>query len=140
MEILEQLFTAPMAVFIIAIGILVELQRRIIEFISGKYWKDISESKAWRNLFLPFGPVGTGIWLAIAFKDYPFPEVLAGTWGGRAALGLGCGAFAGTIYQSAKQYILIKFKKVTGTDVVVKTETKVKTVTETTTADDQLNQ
>lgn len=68
--------------------------RRIIE--TGR--PGITHSKWWREVFLPLGPVGNGIILALVARAFPWPEPVAGNLSARVMYALVCGLGCGWLY------------------------------------------
>lgn len=98
-------FASPgMLLFSLIIWILVLIQRKVVESVVPKF----KESHYWNELFLPLGPIGTGIILAGLLKTYPFPTV----WGTGLAVRLGegaiCGLASGYVYRIVKKTIFAK--------------------------------
>lgn len=68
--------------------------RRVIE--TGR--PSITHSKWWREVFLPLGPVGNGIILALVARAFPWPEPVAGNLSARVMYALVCGLGCGWLY------------------------------------------
>lgn len=78
-----------LTVYVMTAGI-----RRILET-----WKPtIRQNKWWREVFLPLGPVGNGIILAVMVRKFPWPEQVVGSTSGRVMYALVCGLGCGWIY------------------------------------------
>ena len=100
-DLVEQVLSVPMVVFALVIWALVWIQRRGLE----TFIPSIKNKKWWNDFLIPLGPLGTGAILASILTMYPFPELLAGHWTGRAALGLVCGLGSGLVYRLYKKML-----------------------------------
>lgn len=67
--------------------------RRIVETA----WAGVKTNKWWTEVFLPLGPIATGVILAFAAKTYAWPDVVKDPWS-RAFVGAACGMASGWVY------------------------------------------
>lgn len=88
--------------------------RRVIE----TYRPKIVKSKWWREVFLPLGPVGNGIILALVARHFPWPEQVAGSLSSRIMYALVCGLGCGWLYGRFRGFVKKDGKGDTGSDVV----------------------
>lgn len=105
MDVINQFLTMPMMILCLVISVLVVAQRSIVEFINPK----LENSKAWRDIWLPLGPAGTGALVTALLVKYPYPDVfaLSGVWG-RVFCGIVCGLCSGLVYRLLKQFFTVK--------------------------------
>lgn len=100
----EQFFSMPMGILCLVIWVLVLLQRKVIELALPR----AKTSLLWRELFLPFGPPGTGALFGIVIANYPYPDVFVGSLGGRICCGVVCGLASGFAYRLLKNFFMSK--------------------------------
>lgn len=110
MDIFTWFFTPEFVVFSLIIWALVLFQRKVIEYIFTKFGKDVSKSKLWRSLLLPFGPIGTGSAIGWLVTSYPYPEIFAASLLGRIGYGIVAGLFSMQLYKFGKEWFSGKFK------------------------------
>lgn len=102
---LEQLLSLSTLVFCLAIFALVWVQRKGVETFLPKF----ATTKAWKEFFMPVGPLGTGALLAALVQTYPYPEMfLNTTWYDRAIFGIACGLLSGLVYRIVKKNVVEK--------------------------------
>lgn len=112
--ILAILFSPQTIVFCLAIYLAVLVCRRLVEFIARKTAKLIPDKwesvwiYAWSDLILPAAPVILGGVVAFFVKQYPYPEVVAGSDLARVSFGLVAGFSSAYVYRAFK-VLLEKF-------------------------------
>lgn len=116
MEIFTELLAFPNLLFCVAIWIIVLIQRKII----AKIWKGAETNKWYREIFLPLGPIGTGMLLAAFVTTYPFPMGFVAL-GPRIIYGMVCGLLSAHVYKMVRGFINKKKAEVdsgTGPDLI----------------------
>lgn len=107
-QLLGQFFSLPTVIFIVGIGAIVMLVRRIVERTAPR----VIASTWWPEVFLPLFPVVLGVVIALVAKQYPYPEVFAKAASARAFYGLVGGFFSSKIYRliwvAVKKYAISK--------------------------------
>lgn len=128
---MSQLFTVANVLFCLAIAGLVQIQKKLAEWIlvkinwfaanvwPKKVWPDLVKSKLWTEVFVPAGPLGTGMIMALILEEYPYPEMF-GSGDARLIFGLGCGLLSGFVWRVVKknfgEYLKNLVSKVKPTD------------------------
>jgi len=82
----------------VALGLTIYVMTAGIRRVIETYRPAIRQSKWWREVFLPLGPVGNGIILAVCMRAFPWPEQVAGSLSGRVMYALVCGLGCGWLY------------------------------------------
>lgn len=82
----------------IALGLTIYVMTAAIRRVIETSRPEIVKSKWWREVFLPLGPVGNGIILAVALKAFPWPEQVAANLSSRVMYALVCGLGCGWLY------------------------------------------
>lgn len=107
-QLLGQFFSLPTVIFIVGIGAIVLLVRRVVERLVPR----VIITTWWPELFLPLLPVVLGVVIALVAKQYPYPEVFAKAGSARAFYGLVGGFFSSKIYRiiwvAVKKYAISK--------------------------------
>lgn len=96
MEQLDQSLSAIITqsgLFCMGVFLLTYTIRKVVE--TG--WAGAKTNKWWTEVFLPLGPVATGVILAFAAKTYTWPEIVKDPWS-RAFYGAVCGLSSGWVY------------------------------------------
>jgi hypothetical protein len=99
-DALAQIFVMPNLIFMLAIWILVWMQRKAISLL----WKKAEDNKFYRELFLPMGPIGTGGILAMLVKQFPYPAAFT-TFGARVIFGSVLGLISAHAYKMIKSFM-----------------------------------
>lgn len=86
--ILLQSLLFCLGVFLCTFGI-----RRVVETA----WAGVKKNKWWTEVFLPLGPIATGVILAFLAKSYAWPDIVKDPWS-RAFFGGACGVASGWVY------------------------------------------
>lgn len=94
-QLLGQFFSLPTVVFIVGIGAIVLLVRRVVERTVPR----VVATTWWPEIFLPLFPVALGVVIALVARQYPYPEVFAKAASARAFYGLVGGFFSSKIYR-----------------------------------------
>lgn len=97
-QIILSVFTAPVLIFCVMVYFVTKVVRKAFEL----RFENIKDNKYWRELFLPLGPIGTGMILAAVFYGYPFPEAFSESFLTRGVLGVVCGGASGLVYRIFK--------------------------------------
>jgi len=69
----------------------------------------------WNELFLPLGPYGTGILIALVAKKFPWPMPIADVWSAKVMYGLVCGGASGWFYGRFRAWAKVKDERKAGT-------------------------
>lgn len=96
MEQLDQGLTAIViqsGLFCMGIFLLTYTIRKVVETA----WAGAKTNKWWTEVFLPLGPVATGVILAFWAKSYAWPDIVKDPWS-RAFYGAVCGLSSGWVY------------------------------------------
>ena len=96
MEQLDQGLTAIVvqsALFCMGIFLSTYGVRKVVE--TG--WEGAKKSKWWNEVWLPLGPIATGVLLAFLAKTYTWPDIVKDPWS-RAFYGGVCGLSSGWVY------------------------------------------
>ena len=104
---LSMLLSWQFILFCLGIAALTYIVRTVSEYVLQRFNK--SDSKLWKEVLLPIGPVVSGPIIARLFETYPFPEDLK-TAGGRVVFGLVAGLFSGLVYKIVKGLLSDKYK------------------------------
>lgn len=99
-NLIQELITLPNIAFCLMVWVIVWFQRKVLHMV----WKKVEESKVYRELFLPMGPLGTGGILAALIADYPYPADVQGFWS-RVAFGVVAGLASAHVYKMAKPFL-----------------------------------
>lgn len=111
MDIFEWLLTPEFVGLMMIIWALVWFQRKLVEEISTRVFKkDIKQTKLWRSLFVPAGPVGTGMLFGWMVTSYPYPEQFATSDWARIGYGLIAGILSMHAYRFLKEWFKDKYK------------------------------
>ncbi len=87
-DIAAQALLLCLGIFMLTYGI-----RKVVETA----WAGAKTNKWWTEVFLPMGPVGTGVILAFVAKSYAWPDLVQDPWS-RAFYGGACGMASGWVY------------------------------------------
>lgn len=99
-NLIQEMITLTNVAFCLMVWVLVWFQRKIIKLA----WKKAEESKVYRELLLPMGPVFTGGIMAALIANYPYPDSVEGFWG-RLAFGIVAGLASAHVYKMAKPFL-----------------------------------
>jgi hypothetical protein len=94
------LITVPNIAFCLIVWVLVWVQRKVFHL----FFKKVENSKVYRELFLPLGPLGTGGILAALVTSFPYPLDIH-TVSGRIMFGVIAGLFSAHIYKMVKPFL-----------------------------------
>lgn len=84
-----QTVSVGLTIYVMTSGI-----RRVLET-----WKPaLKSNRWWREVFLPLGPIGNGLILAVLAGRFPWPDELGGSLSARAMYALVCGLGCGWLY------------------------------------------
>ena len=86
-------FSSQTILFCLGVFMVTFAIRRVVE--TG--WVGAKTNKWWTEVFLPLGPIATGVILAFAAKTYTWPDVIKDPWS-RAFYGGACGMASGWVY------------------------------------------
>jgi len=93
--------------FCLGVYVVTYFIRTVVEAL----WKGAKTSTLWYELFLPLGPICTGVILALSSKAFPFPMEIAETAMGRLMYGGVCGLMSGWIYNRLRTWLKIAADK-----------------------------
>jgi Na+/H+-dicarboxylate symporter len=105
------LFTLPLFVLCVVIGLVVAGFRKVVEKFTQKIdyiLPDKYESLVhwfWREMILPGSPLVVGALIAYFIKDYPFPEPFAASVSARVFVGILVGLVSGWLYPRVIFYL-----------------------------------
>lgn len=105
---LSMLLSWQFVLFCLGIAALTYVVRIIVEYALAQYNK--LDSKLWKEVLLPIGPVVSGPFIAKIFESYPYPSDLKSV-GGRVVFGLVAGLFSGLVYKIIKGLLGDKYKE-----------------------------
>jgi hypothetical protein len=101
MGALEQFFSWQTLVLCLAIYVVTYVIRTMVESL----WKQASENRFWRELFLPLGGIGNGALFGLLVPRFPWPEMLAGDTLNHIIYGSVCGLFSSFLYNRVKSWL-----------------------------------
>jgi len=112
--VLQALFGWQLLFFCLGIAAVTFVIRKIVEFyiLDNPKMPGSRASKAWKELFLPIGPVIGGALLGLCAVKYPFPDGISSV-SGRVMFGLVAGLLSGFVYRVIKGML----KKTAGVSV-----------------------
>jgi Na+/H+-dicarboxylate symporter len=108
---LSSLFTLPMFVLCIVIGIIVAGFRKVMEKFAQKINYILPDKYEplgnwfWREIILPGAPLVVGASIAFFIKDYPFPEPFAASVSAKVFVGILVGLVSGWLYPRVIFYL-----------------------------------
>jgi hypothetical protein len=110
------IFSPAIIIFMVVIFACVSAQRKILELFFKRFWQKVLTAGNWWNtlyneLFLPAGPVVTGLVLALIFPNYPFPEFVGTSLAARLFFGIFAGLVSGWAYARVKKLFLTKVEQ-----------------------------
>src|SRR3954466_2095734 len=87
----------------LAIWMLVFAIRRVVETVRPGMKTNIY----WAEIFLPLGPIGTGLIIALVAKKFPWPAALGNPPAASARMMFAaiCGLFSGFVYNRFKSFV-----------------------------------
>jgi hypothetical protein len=94
-------------VFCLGIYIVTFFLRTLVEVL----FPTVKVKPVWTELFVPFGPIGTGILLAFADKKFPWPMPLAESTLAKVFYGGICGMASGWIYARFRAWLKVAADK-----------------------------
>jgi hypothetical protein len=112
---MDEIITAITSVFgpaffvlAVVIYVLVQFQRKVIEFAFSRWSPNWLKSGTWQNklwseILLPSGPPGTGMLFTWLVTAYPYPDLFNGSTPSRIVWGIFAGFFSGYVYRMVKQ-------------------------------------
>jgi hypothetical protein len=75
------------------------------------FWKGAKTSTFWSEVALPFGPIGTGLLIAMISRKFPWPMPIADTVLGKAFYGMICGLASGWVYTRFRSWLKVAADK-----------------------------
>lgn len=105
---ITSVFGPAFFVLAVVIYVLVQFQRKVIEFAFSRWapvWLKSGtwQHKLWSEILLPSGPPGTGMLFTWLVTAYPYPELFNGSTPSRIVWGIFAGFFSGYVYRMVKQ-------------------------------------
>lgn len=82
----------------VALGLTIYVMTAAVRRVIETSRPTVKQNKWWREVFLPLGPVGNGIILAVVVRGFPWPEQVAGSLSSRVMYALVCGLGCGWLY------------------------------------------
>lgn len=90
-------------VFCVSIFLATQFVRTLVENASvSKAWA--ASHWTWRKLLLPFGPIGTGMLLALVAKKFPWPMPLGEAVSSKLMYGAVCGVACAWVYARVREW------------------------------------
>ena len=68
----------------------------------------------WNEVFLPLGPFGTGILIALLAKKFPWPMPIANVFSAKVMYGVVCGGGSGWFYGRFRAFVRVKTERKEG--------------------------
>lgn len=97
------------ALFCLAIYFATYVVRTIVEgSVKNVKVKGTRAFKLWTEVFLPLGPFGTGMLIALLAKKFPWPMPISDAMSAKIMYGLVCGGASGFIYSRFRAFIRVK--------------------------------
>jgi hypothetical protein len=96
-------------VFCLGIYFATQIVRTLVEaFVPNVKVKGTKTYHAWNEAFLPLGPFGTGMLIALLAKKFPWPMPIADAMSAKLMYGLICGGASGFMYGRFRAFIRIR--------------------------------
>lgn len=89
------------AVFLIGVFMITYTIRTVVEGI----WIGAKTNRFWTKIFLPLGPIATGVLFAIFAKKFPWPMPFGDSMSVKFMYGGGCGLFCNFFYARVRDWV-----------------------------------
>lgn len=111
-------FVNPQTVTVcLAVYLMTFVVRKVIEGV----WQKSKDSRLWREVWLPIGPIANGAFVGAVAKTFVWPAIVGTSLSGRIMYGAICGVFSGFLYNRIRSWLQSSPAKVGGKVVPVAT-------------------
>jgi len=100
-KVFEAFVTPQTVVVCLAVYLLTFVIRKIAEGV----WKGAKESRLWREVWLPIGPIANGAFVGAVAKTFVWPSIVGTSLSGRIMYGAICGVFSGFLYNRIRAWL-----------------------------------
>lgn len=76
-----------------------------IRTVTEALWKGAKTNKAWNEIFLPLGPIGTGMLFGLAAQKFPLPLPIADSVMAKMIYGALCGLSSAWVYSRFRSWV-----------------------------------
>ena len=105
------------ALFCLGIYFFTYVVRLFVEaLVPGVKTKGTTSNRLWTELFLPLGPFGTGMIVALFAKSFPWPMPVADVMSVKIMYGLVCGGASGWFYGRFRAFMKVSAESKLGPD------------------------
>lgn len=95
-------FVNPQTIIVcLAIYLATYVIRKIVEGA----WKNATDNRLWREVWLPIGPIVNGALIGLFAKTFVWPEFIGTSAAGRIMYGAICGVFSALIYGRIRSWV-----------------------------------
>jgi hypothetical protein len=100
-SVFQTFATWQTVLFCLGIAIITWVIRTMVEAA----WKGAATSTLWNEGFVRVGPIGTGMWLVLTSKTFPWPHAIVGSNLAMIFYGGACGVASAYVYSAFRAWL-----------------------------------